>query len=296
MSIAVINHWSIGQLDVNNAFLNGILTEEVFMHQPKGFLHPQYPSHVCKLTKALYGLKQAPRAWYDRLKSSLQHWGFHTSRSDTSLFFQHKTFDIVVVLIYVDDILITGLDNKLVEEVIGRLGFEFALKDLGDFNYFLGLEVTPSTAGMHLSQTKYIGDLLKKAQLIDSKGCPTPMSSSDKLVKDKRAGFENPLLYRSLIGSLQYITLTRPEIAFTVNKLSQFLVAPTVIHWQACKRLLRYLQSIADFGLQFFNIGKLTLTAFSDADWGLDLDDRKSVSGYCNYLGDNLVSWSSKKQ
>ncbi|KAK9200255.1 hypothetical protein WN944_015452 [Citrus x changshan-huyou] len=296
LSIAVMNHWSIRQLDVNNAFLNDILTEEVFMHQPEGFLHPQYPSHVCKLTKALYGLKQAPRAWYDRLKSSLQHWGFHTSRSDTSLFFQHKAGDIVMELIYVDDILITGFDNKLVEEVIGRLGFEFALKDLGDFNYFLGLEVTPSAAGIQLSQTKYIGDLLKKAQMIGSKGCQTPMSLSDKLVKDRRAAFENPSLYRSLIGSLQYITLTRPEIAFTVNKLSQFIAAPTVIHWQACRRLLRYLQSTTDFGLEFFSTGKITLTTFSDADWGSDLDDKKSVSGYCIYLGDNLVSWSSKKQ
>ncbi|KAH9687366.1 retrovirus-related pol polyprotein from transposon RE1 [Citrus sinensis] len=269
LSITVMNHWSIMQLDFNNAFLNGILTEEVFMHQPEGFLYPQYPSHVCKLTKALYGLKQAPRAWYDRLKSSLQHWGFHTSRSNTSLFFQHKAGDIVVVLIYVDDILINGSNNKLVEEVIDRLGSVFALKDLGDFNYFLGLEVTSSAAGLHLSQTKYIGDLLKKAHMIDSKGCPTPMSSSDKLVRDRGAAFENPSLYRSLIGSLQYITLTRPEIAFTVNKLSQLLAAPTVIHWQA---------------------------SFLDVDWGSDLDDRKSVSGYCVYLGDNLVSWSSKKQ
>ena len=155
----------------------------------------------------------------------------------------------MVVLIYVDDILITGSNNKLVEEVIGRLGSEFALKDLGDFNYFLGLEVTPSAAGLHLSQTKYISDLLKNAHMIDSKGCPTPMSSSDKLVRDRGAAFENPSLYRSLIGSLQYFTLTRPEIAFTVNKLSQFLAAPTVIRWQACKRLLRYLQNTADFGL-----------------------------------------------
>ena len=108
----------------------------------------------------------------------------------------------MVVLIYVDDILVTGSDNKLVEEIISRLGSEFALKDSGDFNYFLGLEVTPSAAGIHLSQTKYIGDLLKKAQIINSKGCQTPMNSSDKLVKDKGAAFENPSLYRSLIGSL----------------------------------------------------------------------------------------------
>ncbi|KAH9769651.1 retrovirus-related pol polyprotein from transposon RE1 [Citrus sinensis] len=296
LSLTVMNHWPIRQLDINNAFLNGILTEEVFMHQPEGFIHPQFPSHVCKLTKALYGLKQAPRAWYDRLKLSLLNWGFIASKSDTSLFIFHKAGDIVVILVYVDDILVTGSNVQLVEKVIQHLSSEFALKDLGEFNYFLGLEVTPSVEGLHLCQTKYVGDILKKAQMIESKGCSTPMSSTEKLVKDKGAAFENPSLYRSIVGSLQYLTLTRPEIAFTVNKLSQFLANPSVLHWQACKRVLRYLQCTADLGLQFYASGSLTLSAFSDADWGSDLDDRKSVGGYCIYLGNNLISWSSKKQ
>ncbi|KAH9698429.1 hypothetical protein KPL71_024008 [Citrus sinensis] len=254
LSLAVMNYWTIRQLDVNNAFLNGILTEDVFMHQPEGFVHPQFPAHICKLTKALYGLKQAPRAWYDKLKASLIQWGFVTSKSDTSLFIHHVAGEIIVALIYVDDILITGSNSLLVEKVIHQLGTEFALKDLGEFNYFLGLEVTPIVDGLHLSQTKYIGDLLKKAQMVNCKGCPTPMSSTEKLVKDKGAMFENPSLYRSLVGLLQHVTLTRPEIA---------------IH---------------------------NLTAFSYADWGSDLDDKKSVGGYCVYLGNNLVSWSSKKQ
>ncbi|KAH9782071.1 retrovirus-related pol polyprotein from transposon RE2 [Citrus sinensis] len=296
LSLAVMHHWSVRQLDINNAFLNGELTEDGYMHQPAGFINSQYPSHVCKLNKALYGLKQAPRAWYDRLKNSLLQWGFQASRSDTSLFFQHNERDIIMVLIYVDDILVTGSNIVFIEKVIKQLGSEFALKDLGDFSYFLGLEVTPSAEGMHLSQTKYICDILSKTNMLGSKSCNTPISVSEKLQKDLGNPFENPSLYRSVIGSLQYVTLTRPEIAFTVSKLSQFLAAPTVLHWQACKRLLRYLQGTAHFGLQFHHSGSLNLTAYSNADWGSDPDDRRSMGGYCMFLGSNLVSWSSKKQ
>lgn len=144
LSLVVVHNWSIRQLDVNNAFLNDILSEDVFMSQPEGFLHPQFPTHVCKLKKALYGLKQALRAWYDKLKSSMLQWEFHTSRSDTSLFIQHIEGELVVLLIYVDDILVTGSHIKFVKKVVHQLGAEYALKDFGEFNYFLGLEVTPS--------------------------------------------------------------------------------------------------------------------------------------------------------
>ncbi|KAH9766800.1 retrovirus-related pol polyprotein from transposon RE1 [Citrus sinensis] len=284
LSLAVMNHWPIKQLDVNNAFLNGILAEDVYMHQPQGFVDSTYPSYVCKLNNALYGLKQAPRAWYDRLKESLVQWGFHISKSDTSLFIKHAGTDILLILIYVDDILVTGSNSKLIGNVIQQLNSEFALKDLWDFHYFLGIEVTPSVQGIHLSQTKYIGDILQRANMLDSKGCVTPMSTSKKLHKDKGAAFENPSLYRSIVGSLQYVLLTRPDLAFTVNKLSQFLSAPTILHWQACKMVLRYLQSTANYGLQFFNSGSLSLTAYSDADWGSDPDDRRSVGGSLDYI------------
>lgn len=161
LSLAVMNHWPIRQLDVNNAFLNGVLTEDVFMHQPEGFIDFQYPSYVCKLNKALYGLMQAPRAWYDRLKGSLLQWGFQASKSDTSMFVQYFETDILLILVYVDDILITGSNFTHIEAVIQHLNSDFALKDLGEFSYFLGVEVILSVEGLHLSQTKYIGDILK---------------------------------------------------------------------------------------------------------------------------------------
>lgn len=170
------------------------------------------------------------------------------------------------------------------------------LKDLGDFNSFLGLKVTLSVEELHLSQTKYIEDLLKKVQMLDCKGCQTPMSSTKKLVKDKGADFENLSFYRSLVGSLQYVTLPKLEIAFAVNKLNQFHATSSIFHLEVCKRLLRYLQCTTDYGLQFYNTGTLTLTAFSDADWAADLDDRKSIGGHCVYLSDKLISWSSKSK
>lgn len=219
LSLAIMHHQTIRQLNVNNAFFNGILMEDVFIHQLEGFIHPQYSSHTCKLTKALYGLKQAPKTQYDRLKSSVLPQGFVISKLDTSLFIHHMVDDIIIILIYVDDILFTGSNSKLVKNVIHQLVSKFALKDLREFNYFRGLKVTLSVEGLHLSLAKYIGNFLKKAHIVENKGCPTPMSSLDKLAKNKGAALDNPPLYRCPVGSLQYMTLTRLEIAFIVNKL-----------------------------------------------------------------------------
>ena len=159
---------------------------------------------------------------------------------------------------------------------------------MGEFNYFLGLEVTPSIQGLHLSQTKYIGDILKKANMLDSKGYNTPMNTTDKLHKDKGTTFSNLSLYWSIVGSLQYVILTRPDIAYVVNKLSQFLAAPTVLYWQACKRVLRYLQYTT---LRFLNSKCLfwcwlgCWPWWSKIHWWL-------LCIFCN----NLISWSLKKQ
>ncbi|RVW24879.1 Retrovirus-related Pol polyprotein from transposon RE2 [Vitis vinifera] len=251
LSLAVSQGWSLRQLDVNNAFLQGTLTEDVFMSQPPGFIDRDHPHHVCKLRKAIYGLKQAPRAWYHELRQFLLQFGFINSIADTSLFIFNNHGTILYLLVYVDDIIITGNNVEAAQTFIQQLSQRFSLKDLGPLTYFLGVEVTSHTNGLFLSQ---------------------------------------------LVGSLQYLSLTRPDIAYTVNKLSQFMHQPTSDHWNAVKRLLRYLCGTLDHGITLRRTSPLALHAFSDSDWAGNKDDFTSTSAYIIYLGHNPISWSSKKQ
>uniref|UniRef100_A0A2N9IZ37 Reverse transcriptase Ty1/copia-type domain-containing protein n=1 Tax=Fagus sylvatica TaxID=28930 RepID=A0A2N9IZ37_FAGSY len=296
LSLAVTNKWPLRQLDVKNAFLNGSLTEHVYMEQPPGYIDPRFPHHVCHLKKALYGLKQAPRAWFQRFSSFLLTLGFSCSRADTSLFVFHQQSGIIYLLLYVDDIIITGNNSSLLDSFTHKLHSEFATKDLGSLSYFLGLEASPTPDGLFLSQLKYARDILTRAQLLDSKPVHTPMVVSQHLSANGPL-FPDPTLYRSLVGALQYLTITRPDIAHAVNSVSQFLHAPTADHFLAVKRILRYVKGTLHFGLTFRpSAAPGTLVAYSDADWAGCPDTRRSTSGYSIYLGDNLVSWSAKKQ
>uniref|UniRef100_A0A2N9GUK4 Reverse transcriptase Ty1/copia-type domain-containing protein n=1 Tax=Fagus sylvatica TaxID=28930 RepID=A0A2N9GUK4_FAGSY len=265
LSLAVTNKCPLRQFDVKNAFLNGHLTEHVYMEQPPGYIDPRFPNHVCQLKKALYGLKQAPRAWFQRFSSFLLQLGFYCSRADTSLFVFHKHSNIIYLLLYVDDIIITGNNPSLLENFTCKLNSEFATKDLGSLSYFLGLEATPTTDGLFISQLKYARDILTRAQ--------------------------------SFIGALQYLTITQPDITHAVNSVSQFLHSPTDNHYLVAKRILRYVKGTLHFGLNIHpSIAPGALVAYSDADWAGCPDTRRSTSGYSINLGDNLVSWSAKKQ
>jgi hypothetical protein len=154
LSIAISEGWHLRQLDVQNAFLHGNLEEDVYMMQPPGYENKSMPNYVCKLDKALYDLKQAPRAWYSRLSTKLCELGFKASKADTSLFYFHMNNITMFVLVYVDDIIITCSDQKAIEGLLHQLGQEFALKDLGDLHYFLGIEVHKVTNGIVLTQEK----------------------------------------------------------------------------------------------------------------------------------------------
>ena len=296
LSMVVMNNWKLRQIDINNAFLNGELTETVYMPQPEGFVDADHPRYVCKLKKAFYSLKLAPRAWFDKLRLVLESWHFCRAKSDTSLFFKQNESDLIILLVYVDDIIVTRSNHVKIEQLIYNLGNTFALKDLGKLNFFLGIEITRNEETLVLSQTKDLKELLTKFDMKNYNGLDTPLATTEKLSKYVGEKCADSTQYRRAIGRLQYVVLTKLEIAYAVNKLSQFMANPLQPHWTACKRVLKYLKETIDYGLIFKKFDCLDLIAYSDADWGSDPDDRRSTSGYCIYLGDNLINWSSNKQ
>ncbi|RVW19661.1 Retrovirus-related Pol polyprotein from transposon RE1 [Vitis vinifera] len=202
LSLAVSQGWSLRQLDVNNAFLQGTLTEDVFMSQPPGFIDRDHPHHVCKLRKAIYGLKQAPRAWYHELRQFLLQFGFINSIADTSLFIFNNHDTILYLLVYVDDIIITGNNVEAAQTFIQQLSQRFSLKDLGPLTYFLGVEVTSHTNGLFLSQRKYIVDLLNRTHMTEAKPAPTPLATSPILTLQSGTPLSDPTEYRTVVGSL----------------------------------------------------------------------------------------------
>ena len=266
------------------------------MHQPPRYSHPSFPHHVCKLKKAFYSLKQAPRAWFSLLSTRLIALRFHGSLSDASLFIYKSSIYTMFILIYVNDIIITSSSTSAIDNLLSSLQTDFAVKDLGSLHYFLGIEVIRNTAGILLSQKRYILDLLKCTHMLDAKPVSSPMASSTSLFAHEGEPFPDQTLFCSTVGALQYLALTRPDIAFTVNKLSQFMHKPTLLHWQLVKRLLRYFKHILTYGLQLFKSSCLDLQAFSDADWAGNKDDRRSTGNFCVFLGKNLISWSCRKQ
>lgn len=219
------------------------------MAQPLDFVDANFPSHVCKLDKALYGFKQSPWAWYTKLSNTLLNCSFITFQADTSLFIFKPSTACLLCLIYVDDILLTGSNLSLLDQLITSLNHQFALKDLSPLHYFLGLEVHPIEFGLHLSQTKYILDLLHKCAMHDCKFVSSPMSSSQLLSKYDGNLLIDGIEYRTAVGALQYYTITWSNIVYVVNKVCQFMHTPTNVHWQVVKKVLRYLSGTSNLGL-----------------------------------------------
>ncbi|KAI0505062.1 hypothetical protein KFK09_016019 [Dendrobium nobile] len=295
LTIATQRHWSLLQLDVTNAFLHGDLEEDVYMSQPQGFVDSQFPTHVCKLHKSIYGLKQSPRQWYNKLTQHLTRTGFQFSRADPSLLMYKQGTVQIYILIYVDDMLITGNDNSSIQHILLGLRQAFSLKDPAPVSLFLGIRISHTPHGLFLDQQQYATDILKSAGFLHCKPLPTPITPRSIQSREPDSNLLHPPNYRSIVGSLQYLTITRPDLAFATNQLCQHMHNPQPTHVHALKRTLRYLQGTLNYGLPLCR-GDLTLQTFADADWASDSADRKSVSGFCTFLGKNLISWSVKKQ
>jgi hypothetical protein len=247
------------------------------------------------LKKALYGLKQAPRAWYGHIDSFLTSLGFTKSKADSNLYFKIMNNEPVLLLLYVDDLFLTGEEN-LITKCKNRLSSKFEMKDLGLMHYFLGLEVWKSPERIFLNQGKYTIEILKRFDMLECKPMNTPMEVKLKLLVNTSSELIDATLYRQIIGSLMYLTNTKPDICFVVNTLSQFLVEPRSVHLVVAKHVMRYLKGTIDCGLSYDGDHDFTLSGYTDADWAGSVSDRKITSGCCFSLGSAMISWQSRKQ
>ncbi|CAD6993124.1 unnamed protein product [Ceratitis capitata] len=320
LALAVHFKLTVWQFDVVTAYLNGFLEEEVLMKVPDMFPEMlncivskrggncivglrakkmlenlRSGGNVCKLKRALYGLKQSGRQWYIKLSTKLSEMGLKPMKNEPCLFYGKVYKQFCLLLVYVDDLLIASSNLKNIEYIKQQLLQEFEIKDLREAKYCLGLEIEQSENGIHLKQSGYVMDLLKQYGMEKCNPIMTPSEVKPQLpeAKDKPCE-EYP--YRELIGSLMYLCVaTRPDIANTVSRLAQFVTNPSMCHWLAAKRVLRYLAGTTHRGLMFRKSGD-PLVGYTDADWGGCAIDRRSYTGYIFLLSGAAITWKSQKQ
>ncbi|GJT41225.1 uncharacterized mitochondrial protein-like protein [Tanacetum coccineum] len=281
-------------MDVKNAFLYGKIQEEVYVYQPPGFEDPDFP-RVYKVKKALYGLHQAPRAWYETLSTYLLDNEFQRGKIDKTLFIKRYKGDILLVQVYVDDI-IFGLTKKLCIEFENLMHKKFQMSSMGDFTFFLRLQMQQKKDGIFISQDKYVGEILKKFGFTEVKTASTPIETQKPLLKDENGEEVDVHMYRSMIGSLMYLTFSRHDIMFVVCACARYQVNPKVSHLHAVKRIFRYLKGQPKLGLWYPKDSPFDLVAYTDSDYARASLDRKSTTGGCQFLGCGLISWQCKKQ
>ena len=241
LALVVVHGWSLTQLNVNNAFLHGDLHEEVYISLPPSLHHEGdfLPINtVCKLHKSLYWLKQASHQWFSKFSNVLINTSFKQSASTNSLFAKMNGNYFITLLVYVDDIVITSNNQENVDELKKFLNGCFKLKDLGNLKYFLGLEAGRSFKGISVSQQHYALQLLSDTGYLGCKTRKTPMDPNVKLSQDEGDLLDDPSMYRRMIGKLLYLTITRPNLSFSINRLSQFLAKPRIPHLQVAYHVL----------------------------------------------------------
>ncbi|GKV27388.1 hypothetical protein SLEP1_g36561 [Rubroshorea leprosula] len=297
ISLAAQNNWKIYQMDVKFTFLNGYLEEEVYVQQPLGYVVKGHEDKVLKLKKALYGLKQAPRAWYSHIDKYFQDHGFTKCPHEHALYVKEdKTGGFTLVCLYVDDLIFTSNNANMFEEFKKAMTQEFEMTDIGLMCYYLGIEVKQNEDGIFISQEAYAKKVLEKFEMANCKLVSTPIACGTRLSKYDESTKVDPSLYRSLVGNLRYLTCTRPDILYGVGLMSRYMEAPTSTYMKMAKRVLRYIKGTVDYGLTYSFSTNFQLYGYSDNDWGGDVDDRKSTTGFLFFLGDTAFTWCSKKQ
>lgn len=264
----------------------------------QGLFIPNTQITFISFEKLFTGSNKEPRAWYTELKNFLLSIGFTNFVADSSLFIYKSGGVSIYFLVYVDDILITGNNATFINKFVQQLHDRFALKDLGELHNFLGVEVIATKHGLFLSQHKHIRDILKTQHMDGAKEVSTPMNNSTQLTPNDSSTTTDSTSFRRVVGQPQYLAMIRPDISYSTNKLSQYMHNLSDSHWQALKRLLRYLKGTTHFGLFLRHAQPLSLSAFSDSDWGGTKanENRRSTTGYIVYLGGNIISWKSARQ
>ncbi|GJW98301.1 retrovirus-related pol polyprotein from transposon TNT 1-94 [Tanacetum coccineum] len=293
---AASKNMTIYQMDVKTTFLNGELKEEVYVSQPEGFVDPDHPTHVYRLKKALYGLKQAPRAWYDTLSWFLLDNKFSKGAVDPTLFTRKTGKHILLVQIYVDDIIFASTDPKACDIFSNEMSSKFQMSMMGQMSFFLGLQVSQNPGGIFINQSKFALEILKKFGMDSCDPVDTPMVDRLKLDEDPLAILVDQTRFRSMVDSLMYLTANRLDLVFVVCMCARYQASPTKKHLEALKRVFRYLRGTINWGLWYPKDTAMALTAYADADHAGCQDTRRSTPGSAQFLGDKLVSWSSKKQ
>ncbi|KAK2456950.1 putative mitochondrial protein [Trifolium repens] len=296
ISLAAQNKWKIHQMDVKSAFLNGVLDEEVYIEQPQGYEVKGEEEKVLKLKKTLYRLKQAPRAWNARIDKYFQEKYFIKCPYEHALYIKLQGGDTLIVCLYVDDLIFTGNNPTMFEESKKEMTKEFEMTNIGLMSYYLGIEVKQEDQGILITQEGYAKEVLKKFKMDDANPVSTPMECGIKLSKHDEGERVDPSLFKSLVGSLRYLTCTRPDILCAVGVVSRYMEHPTTTHLKAAKRILRYIKGTTNLGLYYSVSDDYKLVGYSDSDWGGDVDDRKSTSGFVFYIGNTAFTWMSKKQ
>lgn len=292
-ALSVKLNFNITHLDVTTAFLNGFLDENVYMQLPPNL--ECKANSVLKLKRAIYGLKQSARAWNKRINDCLLELGYVKSKLEPCLYSKKCKKEQIIIAIFVDDFFIFSNSPSMTETLKKNLVTNFKIKDLGELKQCLGMRVKRYENGsISLDQKKFVEQILIKFNMLDCKSADTPIENNLKLEKGVEMYKQYP--YQQLMGSLMYLSvLTRPDIAFSVSYLSQFNNCYTSVHWKHAKRILKYLQKTKSYGLLFVK-DDCYLEGFVDADWGSNIVDRKSYTGFCFKLSGTVISYECKKQ